>query len=68
MVNVGQRIREELDRQERSVSWLARKLNVNRASVYRIFNKTSIDSHQLLTISNIMHYNFLEELAKDVSL
>ena len=68
MVNVGQRIREELDRQERSVSWLARKLNVNRASVYRIFNKTSIDSHQLLTISNIMHYNFFEELAKDVSL
>lgn len=66
MVNVGQRIKEELERQERTVSWLARKLNVNRAYVYRIFNKTSIDSQQLLSISKILHYNFLEELAKDV--
>ena len=38
MVNIGQKIKDELQRQERTVSWLARKLNCTRAAVYRIFD------------------------------
>lgn len=36
MMNIGESIKEELVRQERTISWLARKLNRNRAYVYRI--------------------------------
>ena len=60
MVNIGQRIKDELQRQERTVSWLARKLNCTRASVYRIFEKNSIDTALLANISQVLHHNFFE--------
>ena len=65
MVNIGERIREELIRQERSVSWLARKLNCQRSGVYRIFRKNSIDTQLLVQISQILQHNFMRELADD---
>ena len=66
MVNIGQSIKEELQRQERTVSWLARKLNCTRASVYRIFEKNSIDTALLANISQVLHHNFFEELSDEV--
>ncbi|MBQ9231440.1 MAG: XRE family transcriptional regulator [Prevotella sp.] len=67
MVNIGQRIKEELQRQERTVSWLARKLNCTRAAVYRIFDKNSIDTALLANISQALHHNFFEELSADIN-
>ncbi len=67
MINVGQSIKEELQRQERTVSWLARKLNCTRASVYRIFEKNSIDTSLLISISEILHHNFFRDLSEDIS-
>jgi len=66
MVNIGLNIKEELQRQERTVSWLARKLNCTRAAVYRIFDKNSIDTALLVQISNVLHRNFFIELLDDV--
>ncbi len=37
MEPIGTMIKEELERQERSVSWLARKLSCDRSNVYRLF-------------------------------
>ncbi len=65
MVNIGQSIKDELERQERTVSWLARKLNCTRAAVYRIFAKNSIDTALLTNISQILHHNFFQELSAD---
>lgn len=58
MVNIGQIIKEELEAQERTVSWLAKKLNCHRSVVYRILNKNSIDTCLLLNISLILHRDF----------
>jgi len=66
MVNIGQRIKEELQQQERTVSWMARKLNCTRAAVYRIFEKNSIDTVMLATISKILDHNFFQELSDDL--
>lgn len=65
MVNIGQCIKEELLRQERTVTWLARKLNCTRAAVYRIMDKNSIDTQLLQSISVILKHNFFEDLYKD---
>lgn len=65
MVNIGQNIKDELDRQERSISWLAQKLNCNRASVYRILSKNSIDTGVLLLISGILNHDFFHELSAE---
>lgn len=57
---IGKIIEEELRNQERSVVWLSRKLNCNRTNVYKIFNRTSIDTEFLLKISNILKRDFFE--------
>ncbi|MBR1550820.1 MAG: XRE family transcriptional regulator [Muribaculaceae bacterium] len=64
MINIGEAIREELERQERSVTWFAAKLGCDRQAVYRIFKKCSIDSHLLLRISIVLHHNFFTELSQ----
>lgn len=63
MINIGERIQEELVQQERSISWLARKLNCNRTSVYRILKKNSIDTALLSQISLILNHDFFQELS-----
>lgn len=63
MTPIGQQIEEELRRQERSVSWFARKLCCNRQNVYDIFRRTNIDAELLLRISLVLGRNFFEEYA-----
>lgn len=60
-VLIGKSIENEFRAQERSVVWLARKLNCNRTNVYKIFCRTTIDTELLLKISNILQRNFFEE-------
>ena len=67
MVNIGENIKEEMLRQERTVSWLARKLNCTRAAVYRIFAKNSIDTALLINISQILHRDFFRELSEEAT-
>ena len=57
-MHIGEQIQKELRRQERTVAWLARKLNCNRQNVYDIFKRTTIDTELLLRISIILHRNF----------
>ncbi len=66
MINIGQSIREELARQERTVSWLAKKLNCTRAVVYRIMAKNSIDTAMLARISVVLGRNFFSELSAEI--
>lgn len=67
MPSIGELIRAELKSQERSVSWLARKLSCDRSSVYRLFQKQSIDTAVLWRISLLLHHNFFEDLACNFS-
>ena len=67
MKPIGELIKEELKRQERSVSWFARQLCCDRSNVYRIFQKNSIDTNILTRISIILHRNFFKELAEDIN-
>jgi len=60
---LGQLIKEELAAQERSVSWFARKLNIDRSNVYRLFQKNSIDTLLLARICRVLGKNFFEILS-----
>jgi hypothetical protein len=50
-IDIGKMIRQELDRQERSIAWLATKINCHRATLARMLQKHSIDSNILCLIS-----------------
>lgn len=66
MKPIGSLIKEELERQERSISWFARKLSCDRSNVYRLFQKESIDTNLLTRISILLGRDFFSELSDNV--
>lgn len=63
---IGTMIKEELERQERTVSWLARKLNCDRSNIYRLFQKHSIDTALLQRLSVILNRDFFSDLSNNL--
>ena len=64
-MTIGEKIREELARQERTVTWLARKLNCNRQNVYDIFKRSTIDTELLMRISLILRVDFFKLFSEE---
>ena len=62
-LRIGQRIHEELKRQGRTVTWLAKQLCMERTSLYYTFRQNSIDLELLLRISAFTEHNFLQDVA-----
>lgn len=57
-VNIGKIIEAELRRQERTVTWLSRKIHCDRRNVYDIFSRTSIDTDLLYKLSIALNTDF----------
>ena len=51
LIHIGNLIKQELNEQERSVAWLASKIDYHRTTLMRILQKHSIDSELLCRIS-----------------
>ena len=62
---IGTIIQQELKNQERTVSWLARKLDCDRTNVYNIFRRQDIDTELLMRISVILHRDFFSIFSKE---
>ncbi len=65
MLHVGQLIKRELEQQERTPAWLARKICCDRTNVHKIFLRPSLDTALLARISLALRHNFFEDLAED---
>lgn len=66
MEPIGKLIKEELERQERSVTWLAGKLSCHRTNIYDIFARDNIDMTLLIRISHILNRNFFKDISDSV--
>ena len=64
MVNIGQLIKQRLKERGRTVVWFAKQLSCSRTNVYKIFEKTSLDTADLLRISLILDYDFFAEYSR----
>ena len=60
---IGILIKEELEKQERSITWFARKLSCDRSNIYRLFQKESIDTNLLVRISILLGKDFFSDLS-----
>lgn len=58
MVHIGQLIKEEMARQQRTPAWLARQINCERPNVYYIFSQANINTQLLQAISKALNKNF----------
>ena len=59
-IHIGQLIRAQLKADKRSVGWLSREIGCTRNHVYKIFNKSSLDSDLIFRISKAMNFNFFQ--------
>ena len=67
MIHIGNKIKEELHRQERTVTWFASKLYCNRQNVYDIFKRENIDTALLRRISTILGHDFFKDISTDMN-
>lgn len=68
MIHIGEIIEAEFYKQERSVTWFARKLCCDRTNIYSIFKRESIDTALLLRICIILNHNFFEYYSSQIVL
>ncbi len=66
MIHIGQIIQKELERQERTPTWLAKKIHCQRPNIYYIFQQASINTELLLRISQALKFNFFELYSKEI--
>lgn len=57
-MHIGQEIRRKLEERQQTVVWLAGELSCTRTNVYKIFDKSSIDTELLQRISVALDFNF----------
>lgn len=67
MESIGQLIKDEMKRQERSVSWMARKLDLDRSNVYRLFQRNSIDTDLLMKVSLALNVDYFAYFSKKIA-
>ncbi len=62
-IHIGKLIEEELRRQERTVTWLSRKIHCDRRNVYDIFSRTCIDTDLLMRLSIALNRDFFSHFS-----
>ncbi len=67
MVHIGHLIQQELLRQERTPTWLARKINCERTNIYDIFDRSSINTDLLIKISKALNFDFFSAYSKQLN-
>ena len=66
-IHIGHLIQAQLKADHRSVGWLAREIGCTRNHVYKIFNKSSLDSDLIFRISKAMNFNFFQHYSAAVN-
>lgn len=63
-IHIGNRIKQVLDEQGRSITWLARKINCSRENLYKMFKNSWIHTDRLQKISVALNHDFFKEYSK----
>lgn len=65
-LHIGKIIEEEVRSQERSITWLSRKIHCDRRNVYDIFSRASIDTSLLYKLSMALNRDFFACYSTDL--
>lgn len=65
MISIGEIIKQDLEAQERTITWLAGKLCLDRSNIYRLFKKNSIDTDLLMRVSTVLNRNYFDLFSQE---
>lgn len=60
MIPIGKLIQKKMEEKELTVVWLSKEVPCSRANIYKLFNKTTIDTEMLFRISHIIGFDFFQ--------
>ncbi|MCL2596879.1 MAG: helix-turn-helix domain-containing protein [Paludibacter sp.] len=61
-IHIGNIIRQKLKENSMSITDFANKIHCERTTVYDIFERKSIDSELLIRISEVLNFDFYNEI------
>lgn len=61
LIHIGSVVHAELQKQHRTVNWLAEQLGIMRPNCYRLLHASSLHTDTLLQISLVLHRDFFCE-------
>lgn len=61
--HLGTLIRKELEKQQRTVTWLAKAISSDRSNCYDIFERKYVSIEVLERVSRVLGRNFFKDLA-----
>lgn len=62
-IHIGEMVKAQFQKRGCTVSWLARQLHCDRANIYNIFKRESLDTHRLYELCDILETNFFQLLS-----
>lgn len=65
-LHIGNCIKEELKRQDRSIAWLSRQVFCDRSNLSRVLQNQYVDIDLLRRISISLKCNFFQRISDDV--
>ena len=66
MVDIGKKIKEEVEDRGITVSEFARRINKSRENAYDIFKRETIDTGLLVSISEVLEHDFFQYYSRPV--
>jgi hypothetical protein len=63
-IHIGRLIWKKMEKEGRSVAWLAEQLNCHRSNIYKIYESAAIDTLLLYRISRTLEYDFFEDYSE----
>jgi hypothetical protein len=67
-IHIGKKIRQVLDNSPFKIVAFAKKINLTRDGVYKIFEKETIATHQLQKISEVLNHDFFSYYQTELNL
>lgn len=65
-MHIGRLIRQKVEERHKTVVWLACELSCHRSNVYKIYEKSSIDTDVLLRLCRILDYDFFSLYSEEI--
>lgn len=65
-MHIGRLIKQKVEERHKTVVWLAHELSCHRSNVYKIYEKSSIDTDVLLHLSRILDYDFFGHYTEEI--
>lgn len=63
-IHIGELIRQVLEEQGRTITWLANQIGCSRENLYKIFRRSWIHTDMLQKISVSLNYDFFKEYSQ----